>query len=91
MKPAQIAVGTSYEDKSATTIRSVTMIYSRKDGSGSTVEYIEHQGSRPLYRPLQRTKTVDRAEFAAWAARPAGKKEDIGSRAVRLARAQMSR
>ena len=75
MKVSQIAVGCSYEDKQAETIRKVSAVHSV--GSNKVVEYTERSpfDQRPLYLPLRRaTRDLPLSEFAEWAARPAGAK-----------------
>ena len=82
MKTSQIAVGTSYEDKLMNTIRTVTGIFAT-EGGGRVVEYTEHPPARlprPLYWPLRRLPRMPLAEFALWAARPAGTKKHLSEK-----------
>ena len=78
MKAAQIAVGSSYENKNGSTVRTVTAVYFR--GIRGFIEYIEDPALRPLYRPLQRVKTIGRTEFTLWAARPARTKKILSDK-----------
>ncbi len=72
MKIAQIAVGSSYEDRSGKTVRTV---FSRHGSDGiQMVEYTERpsgEEERPLYWRLRETHSLALAKFARWAARHA--------------------
>lgn len=78
MKITQIAVGSSYEDKSGKTVRTV---FSRYESNGvHMVEYTERpsgEAERPLYWRLRETHSLALAKFARWAARPADTKRAL--------------
>ncbi len=76
MKVAQLAVGSCYENKAGDVVRKILTL------SGDCLTFII-VAPKPRHYPDRRTTTTKR-EFAEWAARPAGKKEDAADRAVRL-------
>ena len=78
MKASQIAQGSRYESKKSDEVRRVTF-------RGSAVVYYVIVPPPKFSR--ERTHTTTLREFAEWAARPAGKKEDPGLRSIRLAKA----
>lgn len=76
MKVAQLAVGGSYENKAGDVVRRIMTL------SGDCLTFVIIAPKQRHY-PDRRTTTTKR-EFAEWATRPAGKKEDSVDRAVRL-------
>lgn len=76
MKVAQLAVGSSYENKDGDVVRKITTL------SGECLTFVITL-PKPKFQADRRTTTTKR-EFAEWAARPEGKKEDAADRAVRL-------
>ena len=82
MKVAQVAQGSTYENKDGSEVRKVKVC-------SSSIIYFETILPRCKPLEIRRDRRTTLREFAEWAARPAGKKEDFGSRAVRLAKAQI--
>ncbi|OGZ05296.1 MAG: hypothetical protein A2942_02145 [Candidatus Lloydbacteria bacterium RIFCSPLOWO2_01_FULL_50_20] len=80
MKVPQIAPGSTYENKKGDEVREVV---SCREG---VVRYLV-VFPRPQFRP-RRPHSIPFREFSEWAARPAGKKEDVVVRSIRLARAR---
>jgi hypothetical protein len=75
MKASQISVGSTYEDKNMTLVRTVTGIYKIEDGKRRVVWYSERSAvTGKLSNWTARESQMPLQEFATWATRPAGTK-----------------